>query len=87
MGSQRHTPTALPVRKTRYPLYRRLGVPQEQAGRVWKISPSLCSKISLLILIIYLAERRFCEIFRAEISLVVNFFQAETRFMSRCADR
>ena len=29
MGGQRHGPTALPPAKTRYPLYRRLGEPQE----------------------------------------------------------
>ena len=47
-----------------------------------KISPPLRSKSSWLILIIYLAGRNFCDIFQAEISLVVNFFVvAETRFM------
>ena len=30
---------SLPPRKTRYPLYRRLGGPQCQSGQVWKISP------------------------------------------------
>jgi hypothetical protein len=29
----------LPPGKTRYPLYRRLGVPQGRSGQVWKISP------------------------------------------------
>jgi hypothetical protein len=40
VGSQRHVPAALPPGKTRYPLYRRLGGPQGQSGRVRKISPS-----------------------------------------------
>jgi hypothetical protein len=35
VGGQRHAPAALPPRKTRYPLYRRLG----RSGRVRKISP------------------------------------------------
>ena len=39
MGGQRHAQAALPPRKTRYPLYRRLGGPQGRSGRVWKISP------------------------------------------------
>jgi hypothetical protein len=30
-----------PWKETRYPLYRRLGGPQDQSGRVWKISPLL----------------------------------------------
>jgi hypothetical protein len=38
-GSQRHAPAALPPGMTRYPLYRRLGRPQGQSGRVLKISP------------------------------------------------
>ena len=38
MGDQRHGPAALPPRKTRYPLYRRLGGPQVCSGRVRKIS-------------------------------------------------
>ena len=41
VGGQRHSPTALPRGKTRYPLYRRLGRPQGRSGRVRKIlSPS-----------------------------------------------
>ena len=40
VGGQRHTPAALPPGKTRYPLYKRLGGPQGQSGRVRKISPS-----------------------------------------------
>ena len=36
---QRHAPTALPLGKTRYPLYRRLGGPQDRSGRARKISP------------------------------------------------
>jgi len=39
VGSSLHTPDALPPVKTRYPLQRRLGGPQGQFGRVWKISP------------------------------------------------
>jgi hypothetical protein len=39
VGGQRHAPAALSPRKTRYPLYRRLGGLQGQCGRVWKISP------------------------------------------------
>ena len=39
MGGQRHASAALPPGKTRYPLYRRLGGPQSQPGRVRKISP------------------------------------------------
>ena len=40
VGAQRHAPAALTPRKTRYPLYRRLGGPQGRSGRVRKISPS-----------------------------------------------
>ena len=36
---QRDAPAALPPRKTRQPLYRRLGGPQGRAGRVRNISP------------------------------------------------
>ena len=39
VGGQRHAPAALPLRKTRYPLYRRLGGPQGRSGRVRKFSP------------------------------------------------
>jgi hypothetical protein len=39
LGVQRHSLATLPPGKTRYPLYRRLGVPQERSGRVRKISP------------------------------------------------
>jgi len=39
MGGQRHAPAALTPGKIRYPLYRRLGGPQGQYGRVQKISP------------------------------------------------
>jgi hypothetical protein len=39
VGVQRHAPAALPLGKTRYPLYRRLGGPQGRSGRVRKISP------------------------------------------------
>ena len=36
---QHHAPAALPTGKTQYPLYRRLGGPQDRSGRVRKISP------------------------------------------------
>jgi len=36
-GGQRHTPAALSPGKTRYPLYRRLGVPQGRSRQVRKI--------------------------------------------------
>ena len=39
VGGQRHAPAALPLGKTRYPLYRRLGGPQSRSGRVLKTSP------------------------------------------------
>jgi len=39
VGGQRHAPAALPPGKTRYPLYRRLGGPQDRSGRVRRISP------------------------------------------------
>ena len=39
VGSQRHAPAALPLGKTRYPLYkRRRGGPQGRSGWVRKIS-------------------------------------------------
>ena len=38
VGGQRHDPDALRLGKTRHPMYRRLGGPQEGSGRVWKIS-------------------------------------------------
>ena len=38
MGGQRQSPAALPLRKTRYQLYRRLGGPQVQSGQVQKTS-------------------------------------------------
>jgi len=41
LGGQHHAPTALPLGKTRYPLYRRLAGPQGQSGQVQKISPPL----------------------------------------------
>ena len=40
MGGQRHAPAALPPGKTRYPLYRRLGGPQNRSGQVLETSPS-----------------------------------------------
>ena len=40
VGGQYHAPAALPPRKTRYPLCRRLSGPQGRSGRVRKISPS-----------------------------------------------
>ena len=39
LGGQRMAPAALPPGKTRYPLYSRLGGPQDRSGRVRKISP------------------------------------------------
>jgi len=39
VGDQRHAPAALPPRKTRYPLYRKLSGPQGRSGRVRNISP------------------------------------------------
>jgi hypothetical protein len=41
VDGQLHAPAVLPPGNTRYTLYRRLGGPQEQSGRVGKISPSL----------------------------------------------
>jgi len=38
VGGQSHGLAALPQRKTRYPLYKRLGGPQDRSGRLWKIS-------------------------------------------------
>ena len=40
MGGQHHAPTASLPGKSRYPLYRRLGGPQDRSGRVRKMSPS-----------------------------------------------
>ena len=39
VGGQQHAPAALPLGKTRYPLYRRLCGPQGRSGLVRKISP------------------------------------------------
>jgi len=39
VGGERHDPAALPLGKTRYPLYRRLGGPQARSGLIRKISP------------------------------------------------
>jgi hypothetical protein len=39
VGSQCHTPAALPTGTIRYPLYRRLGGPRGQSGQVRNISP------------------------------------------------
>ena len=39
MGDQRLAAAALPLGKTRYPLYRKLGGTQDQSGRVRKIWP------------------------------------------------
>jgi hypothetical protein len=39
VGGQRHAPAALLPGMTRYPLYSRLGWPQDRSGRVLKISP------------------------------------------------
>jgi hypothetical protein len=40
VGGQRHAPTALPSRETRYPLYSRLGGLQDWFGPVRKILPT-----------------------------------------------
>ena len=39
VGGQRHAPAAFPPGRTRYPLYRRIGGPQDRSGRVRKIPP------------------------------------------------
>ena len=39
VGGWCHTPAALAVGMTHYPLYRRLGGPQVQSGHVWEILP------------------------------------------------
>jgi len=39
LGGERHTPVALPPRKTGYPFYRRLVVSKGRSGRVRKIQP------------------------------------------------
>jgi hypothetical protein len=39
MGGQHHTPTALPLEMTWYPLCRGLGGPHSQSGQMQKISP------------------------------------------------
>jgi len=39
VGGQRHALATLPPGKTRYPLYRRLGGPQDRSGRLRKNSP------------------------------------------------
>jgi hypothetical protein len=39
VGGQCHDLVTLPQRKTRYPLYRRLGKPQSQSEWVQKITP------------------------------------------------
>jgi hypothetical protein len=39
VGGQRHAPAALPLGKTGYPLYKRLGGPQCRSGRVRKTLP------------------------------------------------
>ena len=41
VGDQRQAPAVLPLGKTRYIMYRRLGLPQGRSGRVRKISPEL----------------------------------------------
>jgi hypothetical protein len=40
VGGQRHAPADLPPGETRYPLYRRLGRPQDRSGRMRKIRPT-----------------------------------------------
>jgi hypothetical protein len=39
VGNQSHAPTSLSPGKNQYPLYKRLGGPQSQSGRVRKILP------------------------------------------------
>jgi hypothetical protein len=39
VGSQRHARAALPLEITRFPLYRRLGGPQDLSGKVRELSP------------------------------------------------
>ena len=39
VGGQHHAPAALPPGKTRYPLYWRLGGPQERSGQYEKTRP------------------------------------------------
>jgi hypothetical protein len=39
-GDERHAPAALPPGKTQYPLYWRLGGPQDHSGRLQNISPT-----------------------------------------------
>jgi hypothetical protein len=39
LGVKLHAPVALPLGKTRYSLYTRLGGAQARSGRMWKISP------------------------------------------------
>jgi hypothetical protein len=41
VGDQRHAPAAVSPRKTRYPLYRRLGKSQRRSRHVQKILPPL----------------------------------------------
>jgi hypothetical protein len=41
VGGKRHAPATLPLGKTWYPLYRRLGGPQGWSGQVQKILPPL----------------------------------------------
>jgi hypothetical protein len=39
VGGQLHAQPLYPRKKTQYPLYRRLGEPQDRSGRFRKISP------------------------------------------------
>ena len=39
VGGQQHALVSVTTRKTRYPLYRRLGGPQDRSGRLRQISP------------------------------------------------
>jgi len=39
VDGQCHAAATLPLGKTQYPFYRRLGEPQGWSGQVWKISP------------------------------------------------
>jgi len=41
VGGQHHTLAPLPLGRTWYHLYRKLGGPQDRSGLVWKILPPL----------------------------------------------
>jgi hypothetical protein len=43
IGAQRHDPTALPVGKARYPLYKRLGGPKAGVDGCGNLAPTVAS--------------------------------------------